>query len=460
MTVKQELLGTMSELMVSSTSKDTKNVFWTAVETQGPLDLDAVTLAASRILAEFPNLTSTVAVVRQGIRWRLMRQHHPGVSVPILVADLPEPSPGQSSFDRAIAYLSPRLDREWNLNDEPPAELHVLRLEEDRHILALAVHHVVGDVAMAFASLRDILGQYHAITKGDTPEWLGSPYVLSSSSKKQTAETGNIWQDDVSGAKRERSFRKKTPVRPSGSGTRKDRGENYAKRELSEDETDRIISFVTQHGFRMVDHLLAGANISLDQWNDDRNVAPGTVTSAVTVNMRQRFGGASARNFTSIIFFRTKPSDRDSYLELARFMAAKREASLRGQWDRRLHRSLSRGAAFLSFFPLWVKRKVASVVMARGTYSLNLGYLGVIWPRVVDGEIVDGSCLVKAGDLDIVETLGAGHKLAGRAHLNLIGYIFRRKLNLILFTEATVLNTRENASLLDLIAHNVRKPRM
>lgn len=225
MTVKQELLGTMSELMVSSTSKDTKNVFWTAVETEGPLDLDAVTLAASRTLAEFPNLTSTVAVVRQGIRWRLMRQHHPGVSVPILVADLPEPWPGQSSFDRAIAYLSPRLDREWNLNDEPPAELHVLRLEEDHHILALAVHHVVGDVAMAFASLRDILGQYHAITKGDTPEWLGSPYVLSSSSKKQTAETGNIWQDDVSGAKRERSFRKKTPVRPSGSGTRKDRGE-------------------------------------------------------------------------------------------------------------------------------------------------------------------------------------------------------------------------------------------
>ena len=63
--------------------------------------------------------------------------------------------------------------------------------------------------------------------------------------------------------------------------------------------------------------------------------------------------------------------------------------------------------------PLWVKRKEASVVMARGAYPLNMGYLGVIWPRVVDGEIVDGSCLVKAGDLDIVETLGAGDRPAG-----------------------------------------------
>ena len=54
MTVKQELLGTMSELMVSSTSKDTKNVYWTAVETEGPLDLDAVTLAASPHVGRIP----------------------------------------------------------------------------------------------------------------------------------------------------------------------------------------------------------------------------------------------------------------------------------------------------------------------------------------------------------------------------------------------------------------------
>jgi Condensation domain len=452
-----DFLGPISELVVTSTASESKNVFWTSVETRGHLDEEAFKTAVARVSESSQQLTSRIWVVRKGLRHLLARQYTPGSTVPIFFSDLSEAWKNESSFTRIVRHLSPRLDRDWNLFEESPSEIHVLQLNEDHHLLVLAVHHVVGDVSVAVTALRDILGRYHAITTGVEPEWLSFPYAVSSARKQESTPGKSAIKDMVSGARRERAYRKGRPVRPLGTGDRQDTGENHSKIVLSAELTAAIKEQLARDGLRLVDHVLACSNVALDEWNEAGNMAKGTITSAITVNMRGRFGGEDVKNYSSVIFFSSRPDDRKDYQELAAMIAQERAYSFKRQMDRRLRGSITKGASLLSFFPLWVKRKVARMALPNNKYSIHVGYVGVVFPDASHGHILEGQSFSRAGDLDIIETHGAGHKLAGRCHINLMAYIFRNKLNLVLFTSSALLTAKENDDFLDLIADNLGK---
>jgi len=250
-------------------------------------------------------------------------------------------------------------------------------------------------------------------------------------------------------------YRKQKPEQPRGTGNKKDQREWHVKRVLSVEETDRILKSFSQGEAHFVDNLVACANMALDTWNATRNIAPGLITTAVTVNMRERFGGANEKNYSSLIFFRSNPSERENCAALASLLAQARKRQMSKRVDLSVRKSMARAARFFSIFPFWIRRRIAHKFMQHQRYSFAVGFLGVVWPEFKGEAMGEDSCLVKLGDSHIIDVHGTGYKLAGNASVNVYAYIYRRQLHLVLASSAAVLSERECDGFMEVLVKGI-----
>ena len=457
----QELrkLDVMSELMVLSSFRNAKNTYLIAVEAMGPLDEQAFRLAVKEVALAFPTVTGTLRELRVGARLFLFREDHPDPDVPVTISDVSSSSGPQASFNSVMDHLKPRLDRQWDLWHEPPLEIHVLRLQPDHFILAFVFHHVAADAAMGLKILSETMGRYDALVNGGSSEWLSMPYVFSTSKKKASKPGKASWKHLARQLMRDLKYRKERPAEPHGTGRADDLAERHALRVFPAEDVQEIRANAAEAGIHVVDHLVVCANRALDEWNANRNIAPGTNTSVVTVNMRGRFGGEDEKNYSSTIFFRFTSQQRKNIAEFARSVAEGRKEQLSRNVDLMVRRSFSMAAAFFNLFPFEVRRRVASHFMRNQTFSIAVGFLGVVWPEFVEGRFSEDSFLKHAGRFEIIDILGTGYKLSGNAQINLYAYIYRKQLHLVLAVPGSLLTREEAESFMDLLAATVRKTR-
>lgn len=448
-------LDIISDLMALTSHSNTRNIILIAVESKGTFDENILRMAVDKAATVFPNYKSVLREIHVGWRFHLSREHRPDIEIPIFISKLPSSSNFPTSFDAIVSYLTPRFDSQWDFWETPPLEVHVLGIGDDHRVLAFVAHHVGGDVAMALKVVSEVLGQYHAIASGEAPSWTSSPYVLSTSRKRASRPNKSGWKGFWTQLRRDLAYRKRQPQKPVGKGYKNDLREWHIKRVLSVEDTDRILRSFSSGEAHVVDHLVACTNTSLDRWNADRQAPPGFISSVVTVNMRERFGGAEEQNYSSAIFFNSGPEQRKDYGQFVLSLARARHKQFSRQLDLSLRKSIARGAKFFSLFPLGIRRRAALLFMNFQQYSVAVGYMGVVWPECTDEKMGPDSCLVKLGDAEVTDIHGTGYKLAGNAHINLYAYIYRRQMHLVVSSAARLLTKEECDRFADVFLNSV-----
>jgi len=452
-------LDVMSEIMVVSSFRNAKNIIIIAVEAKGPFDEQIFRLAVKEVSQMFPTLTGTLRELREGARLFLFREDHPDLEVPVTVSDVSRPSGPEGSFNAIMDHLRPRLDRQWDLWHEPPLEVHIMRFQQEHFLLVFIFHHAAADAAMGLRIVSEMIGRYDAIVHGRSSEWQSMSYVLSTSKKKGSKSGKASWKPLVRQLMRDLKYRKETPAVPRGTGRADDLTEHHVLRLFPAEDVQKIRANVAETGIHFVDHLVVCANQALDVWNSNRSISPGTNTSVVTVNMRERFGGEEEKNYSSTIFFRSTPQQRKNLAEFAHSVAEGRKKQLSRNVDLIVRRSFSMGAAFFTLFPFAIRRRAASYFMRSQKFSIAVGFLGVVWPQLKEGQFSEDSFLKHAGEFEIIDMHGTGYKLAGNAQINLYAFIYRKRFHLVLAVPGSLLTREEAESFTDLLAGTVREIR-
>ncbi len=156
-----DLLNPLSEMLALSSYGNTKNILVTVVETSGPLDEQAIKLAAQKTAEKFPRVRSCIKEVRNKGKRRLAWEYRQDLPVQTFFSDIENTNTKAPVLQRLVDHLAPRMDRHWDLFQEPPIEFHFVRVAQDHHILGPVLHHVVADAGTASEIGRDFLSNYH-----------------------------------------------------------------------------------------------------------------------------------------------------------------------------------------------------------------------------------------------------------------------------------------------------------
>ncbi len=450
-------LDALSEMMALSSYGNTKNLLIPAIEAEGPLDNEALQLALQAATKSFPQLVSRIREVRERSRHYLVWEHDPDMILPLRTLDVTGTDRFQSSLDSLIQPIIPALDRDWDLFNEPPAAIHVLRLSDARHIIAPVIHHVASDAGTASEFGREVLVRYHEKVTGQKPDWPCRERAMSSSKKKMVQPQGSNSKNFLTGLREAiKHFLEKSTL-PLGSGLASDRQQHHVKRVLSVEETRSIGKLCAERRISVVDTLVAGINLAIDEWNQARNAAPGILTTSISVNMKGRFRGFEKANNSALMVFKSRPEERRNPDEFVNRTALKREKYFSRHMDLKFFQNVSRMTSTLRMFPFAMRRRIVSHLMNRHQFSAAVTLLGTIWPTVNYQNTSKNNCLTSAGGLRISEIHGVGYKLLSSTPLLLIVYSFRGRLNLVLHAAGNLFTRRESEAFMDIMMKNLMK---
>jgi Condensation domain len=451
-------LDALSEMMALSSYGNTKNIIVTAVETRGSFEEEAMSLAIQQAAKSFPRLASCVKEVRERGRYHLVWDPRPDLELPVKFSEVQETDGSASGLDSFLRHMAPRLDRDWDLFTEPTAEVHVVRLAKDHHIVAPVIHHVASDAGVASEFGKEFLVNYHEILTGQRPNAVCQPHCMSTTRKRLVRIKKPRLRDHLVNARQAVARVFERPTLPAGNGLPEDQRQHHIKRVFSPEQTERINKAASQNGASLVDLLVAAANRAVDEWNHDRNIPPGILTTSISVNMKSRYRDLNNGNNSGLLFFKSRPSERVDTSAFARSIALARIKQFRKQMDFKFVQNVSRMTTALRAFPFGIRRRLVSHLVNKHQLSIAITVLGVIWPTVKNGKPTADSCLTHTGDLAIKEVHGLGYKLLSNTHLLLIVYAYRNRLNFVLSASASVFRRQEAQAFMDLLMGYFQEP--
>jgi Condensation domain len=446
----------LGESLALTTHVDTKNLILGALDLRGHLDAQAMEKAIKRVGETFPLLKMCLKEVKQRGRHHLLWHNRHGLEIPFTIWEAENTDPSAPSLEVLFNCLQNSLDRERNLFEEPPCEVHLVNLAPDRHLLAAVISHVAGD-AITFSEItKEAMVNYHEIVSGTKAASLFCASGTSTVRKRPIRKRKTSWKDYW------RTFRyalvpyELKCILPAGSGPNTDRREHHVKRLLSQEDSEGIVAECLKNGVSPVDRLLAASTSAIDKWNRDRDMSAGTITAALTVNMQGRFEDLDSPNNDSVLYFSFSPKQRQNPRTLGRLVLLSRISLLRRQMDRKYSKAIAKLNNFFRIFPFKTRQRIFVQILRRHQTSFALGFLGNLWPEANDRKITGDSCLTSAGGVTITEVHGVAYKLASRTPLYLTAYFFRKRLNLMLSAAAWQFTEDEAQAFLDLVVKLLR----
>ena len=448
----------ISEMLALTSYGYGKNIIFSALELKGHVDTEAFSEAVQLSGQHFPNFRSTTREIKLKGRYHLFRSLRTDLSLPFFQQELVIRDASAELLDSILYTLRPRLDRDWDLFSELPVELHLIKVSEKHHVLSVFIHHAAGDVGNIMEFGQKLLANYHELVEGQPPEWASRSLSLSSSCKKPAKHRQVTWRAVLRNAVRTLAGFLKTPTLPVGAGDARDRNQHQIRRVLSEQDS-QILAGLLAAGTQasLVDCLTAASHLAIDEWNRRRDIAPGTLTTSLTVNMRGRYKNLDNPNNSALLFLRSLPHERTDPGEFNRVLKAQRLKHFRSRNDYRYYESLENFNNILRILPFPARRRLASHILNKHKVSIAITLLGVLWPEMRNGKPTGDSFLRASGDLELTEVHGLGYKLASNTRLLLVVYLFRNRLNLILAAYASLFSRQEAEGFMDLIVDNLMR---
>lgn len=457
MTKEWKRLGPTSEMLALSGVGYTKNVLVCLIDIRGPLNVEVLLRSAIKAAQRYPQLNSVITETREyGLRY-LEWTPRESDELPVFFQDLSQTGSHSPAIDQCLNALSSRLDRDWDLFVEPPSEFHCIRLSEDRFLIGWVIHHAAGDAALGSDVGRLTLQIYHETTHGCTTDWEQEYLSFSGAQKRPVKRNKTRFPDIIKDfRKTARNFFRK-PTLPTGSGDRNDCAQHHSKRVFSEIESDELLKRLRTRGMSLIDALVASSSYSIDSWNTARNVIPGYLSASVSVNMRGRFPEIDKGNSSSLIFFESTPEERNDSTNYTRSIAIKRIHHFRNQVDLTLTNNIGMMVNATRIFPYRLRRKIIAFITNQHEFSIAVTLLGVIWPKTEKGRFTSDSALSQIGDLRVEEVIGIPYKMLSKTRNLIMVYIFRKSLNFVLSSSASLFTKEENERFLDLILEKMRQ---
>jgi hypothetical protein len=450
-----EQLNPLSEMLALSSRGNTKNILVTVVETSGSFDEQAGKLAVEMTAEKFPRVRSCIKEISENGKRRLVWEHRPDLPLRVFTARLEDTDLNAPLLERFLKHLAPRLDRRWDLFQEPAIEFHVVRVAPDHYIHGPILHHVAADAGTASEIGRDYLANYHEILKGQKPDWAVQPEAISTSRKRLVKIKKSKALDLLSEARETLGNMFEKPTLPLGNGSPGDQRQFQIKREFSIEETERIVKISAAKGVSLVDLLAACSNMAIDQWNDARRVSRGILTTSMSVNMKGRFRGFHTDNNSALLFFKSAPHERQNPASFMRSLSLARIKQFRNNKDFKFYQDVSRMNATFRLLPFRLKSPIVHWLMQKHQFSVAITMLGVIWPAFRNGKPTMESCLTETGNVSITALHGIGYKLLSNTHLLFIVYFFANRLNVVLAASASLFTREEAGAFLDLMVANL-----
>jgi len=450
-----KLLNEASELVLLSTYGNTKNLVVTGAEMRGLLDLDAMKRAVITTAGGFPQLGCCIKEIRRGGRFYLTWHPRPDLEFPVKTWRVTDRDPSTPVIDDFLRTIETSLERERNLFDELPGEVHIVSFSDDHHVVAPVIHHVAADAAVASEFGKHVALNYREIMTGLRPDSSPPTQSLSTSKKRRAKPRSHNWKDSINSTVAALRALTVKPTLPVGHGERGDPVQYHVKRTFSAEDTEQINQSCTNAGIRPVDLLVVAPNLALDKWNLERHREPGLVTTAMTVNVQGKYEGLQAPNTTSVIFFKSEPMDRQDVRAFARSVSSARVKKLRKQRDLELRGNISKVTGLLRFLPYRARRRLVHHLIQKHQFSVAVTMLGIIWPIVVNGRATPNTYVINFDDTVITEIHGVGYKLLSSTPLTLIAYIYLNRLNLVMATAARLFTREEAESFMDMISATI-----
>jgi hypothetical protein len=436
-------LNPASEMVALTTWRNTKNLVITPAEILGPLDVAAMTEAAAAVVGDFPQLGCSIKEVKEGGKRYLTWEPRPDLQFPVAAWDLEKASGSTPLIDSLLHGLEASLDRDRDLFEELPGELHIVRRSRDHHVVVPLIHHVAADAGEASEFGRRLALKYQEIVTGEQSHLQSRVRALSTSMKATVPRKRTTVKDSISSMWRTAVALTRRPTLPSGSGSRTDPREYHVKRMFSEEETRVIRDWISDQRVRLSDLMVACGNIAIDRWNELHGMPPGIVTTAMTVDMRGRYRGLKEPNSTSVVFFKFSPEERREWEQFIRSVAAARRRRFTRQLDLRLSGNLLKMLDAVRRLPFNFRRRVVHHIVQSQQFSMTVTMLGVVWP-LREGNESHESFPTRLGDARISEVHGIGYKLLSRTPIVFIVYIFRGQLNVVMAVAGSLF-TRDEA---------------
>ncbi|MFH0960654.1 MAG: hypothetical protein V1897_18360 [Pseudomonadota bacterium] len=448
-------LDAISEMLALSSLAAKKNIIFSGLELKGPMNVQAMIEGVRRAAKRFPNFQSTLEEIKIKGRFHLISKFNPGMKLPSGFHELKIADESATLLNNVLYTLSHRLDRDWDLSKESPLESYLIRVSDEHHVLATFNHHWAGDVGSLMEYGQALMAKYHELVKGEKPHWENQPLAISSSKKRQVENRRAKKQAWLENARETLSGFLKSPSIPKGSGEPNDDRQFHVKRVLSPSDSRNLTHRTGLTRALLPDRLTAATHFAVDQWNWQRGISPGKLTSSMTVNMRGRYKALNNPNNSALIFLNSTPSERTDSNKFCRSLARQRMKCFRAQTDFSYYQKLERFNNTVRMLPFHLRRRVVSFIMDKHEVSVAITLLGVLWPLMENGRASGETFLEKTGDLVMTEVHGLGYKLASSTRLLLVAYIFRGQFNMILTSSATLFTRQESELFIDLIIKNL-----
>jgi hypothetical protein len=448
-------LDAISEMLALSSLGGKKNIIFSGLELKGPMNVEAMIKAVRNAAKRFPNFQSTIEETKIKGRYYLVRKFDPNMKLPSGFHELKTRDESSTVLDNVLYTLRPRLDRGWDLLHESPLESYCIRVSEQHHVLATFNHHWAGDVGSIMEYGQALMAGYHELVKGHKADWENEPLAISSSNKRQVENRQAKKQAWLDNARETLSSFLKSPSIPKGTGNLGNDRQFHIKRVLSPEESQTLTHRTGLSRALLPDRLTAATHLAVDEWNCERGISPGELTSSMTVNMRGRYKALNNPNNSGLIFLNSTPNERTDPNKLCRSLAMQRMKCFRAQSDFSYYHRLERFNNMARILPFRLRRRTVSFVMDKHQVSVAITLLGVLWPMLKNGRPTGETFLEKSGDLVMTEVHGLGYKLASSTRLLLVAYLFRNQFNFILTSSASLFTRQESELFMDLIMKNL-----
>ena len=448
-------LGPLEEALALTTTTESPNIVCGALELKGPLDAEAIAKATASLRKSLPHLKMCLAEVKERGRYILVRDAATDLEIPFSSTVAGNMSGCESSLDILISHLKDVLNREWNLFKEPLIQIHLIKLDDQRHLIACVMNHVAADAVTLGEIVREFIREYHHIATGETNGFT-SESSPSSISRKRSAQKKKTTPLDYWLTLRQAIIPHRKCSLTAGSGDEQDCGEHYVKRLLSRQNSELALKNSAKFKLPFVDYLMACMFTAIDRWNHGHMFPTSVLSSALTVNMRGRFQDTGCPNNDSILYFRFERDQRTDVESLAKLVYRSRMRLYRDQMDVKYAKGLAKVNRLLGFFPFEWRRQALLSILERHQTSFAVGFTGVMWPN--SRRLSADSYLTHAGELEISEAHGMAYRIVSRTPLYLAAYFFRKRLNLILSAATWKLTRQETEDFLDLLVNILDNP--
>ncbi len=449
-------LGASSEMLALSSSDHVKNILVCLIEVIGALNVDKIFYAARKTADKFPQLHSVLNEVKiKGLHYLEWEPTGPN-KLPVFFHDLSRENLNSDSMEKVLVTLSTRLDRDWNLLNEVSSEFHCIKVSDNRFLFGWLIHHAAGDAALASDVGQETVLVYSESIHGSKSDLTFESLSLSGSRKKLTVRKKRRLGDHFKDVRQTFQNLFLKPTVPLGNGDKSNPQQHHAKRVFLEDESANIQSRIRSKGLSLIDTLVAASHYAIDEWNLERGVNPGFLTSSVSVNMRGRFRGLDRQNSSSLIFFESSPEKRLDSTGFLKSLAIRRIHHFRNQEDLKLDDNIRNMMNAVRILPYNLRKKLVGFITNRHEFSVAVTLLGVIWPMGEKGRLTSDSAFTEIGGLQVEEVIGIPYRMLSKTRTLLVLYIFRNRLNFVLSTSASLMTKEENQAFLDLIIDKLK----